>query len=296
MNARYGRLVLASIAAVAVSITVAACGSDSSSTSTSSSTPSGTVTTAGGATISVPAELKGKPVVVATDASYAPSEFFDKDGKTIIGFDADLAKAIGQKLGLDFKVQNAGFDGIIPGLAAGKYGVGMSSFTDNKTRQKTVDFVDYFTAGTSFYIKQGGTPVDSIEGLCGKSVGVEKGTTQQDDAEAQAKKCKVDVQVFPDQNGVNLALSSGRVDVAMADSPVAAYQVKQSNGKFVLSGKSYGDAPYGIAVPKNSPLLKPIQEAVAALIADGTYQKILTQWGVQDGAIKSATINAGTGE
>ena len=143
----------------------------------------------------------------------------------MVGLDADLAKALGQVLGLKVNMVNATFDTIIPGLVSGKYDLGMSSFTDTKARQKTVDFVTYFVAGTSFYVKSSGGPnITSLADLCGHKVAVEKGTTQQADAQAQAAKCKsagkpaVTVEIFNDQNAVNLALSSGRADVAMADS------------------------------------------------------------------------------
>ena len=93
----------------------------------------------------------------------------------------------------------------------------MSSFTDTKAREKVVDFVTYFSAGTSFYVKaQGGPAINSLADLCGHTVAVERGTTQADDATAQGAKCKkagksgVTVNVYPDQNGANLALSSGR--------------------------------------------------------------------------------------
>jgi polar amino acid transport system substrate-binding protein len=133
--------------------------------------------------------------------------------------DADLAKAIGQVLGLKINMVNATFDTIIPGLASGKYDLGMSSFTDTLERQKTVDFVTYFIAGTSFYVKASGPGIASLAGLCGHKVAVEKGTTQAADAQAQAPKCQsagnpLTVEIFNDQNAVNLALSSGRADVA----------------------------------------------------------------------------------
>jgi polar amino acid transport system substrate-binding protein len=86
--------------------------------------------------------------------------------------------------------------------------------------------------------------------------------------------------VYPDQNGVNLALSSGRADVAMADSPPAAYAVEQSDGKFKLTGKQYGTALYGIAMPKGSGLAKPVQGALKAVMADGTYDRIFSYWGL----------------
>jgi polar amino acid transport system substrate-binding protein len=215
--------------------------------------------------------------------------------------DADLAQALGQVMGLKVNMVNATFDTIIPGLASGKYDLGMSSFTDTKARQQTVDFVTYFVAGTSFYVKASGGPnITSLGDLCGHKVAVEKGTTQQSDAQAQASKCTsagksaVNVEIFNDQNAVNLALSSGRADVAMADSPVADYQVKQSGGTFKLSGQPYGTAPYGIAMPKNNGMAKPVLAAMKTLIANGTYMKILTKWGVQAGAITHPVINGAT--
>ena len=102
----------------------------------------------------VPKSIASKgTLIVASDATYAPMEFVATNGKTVIGVDADLAKAIGGVLGLKVKVVNASFDRIIPGLQSGKYDIGMSAFTDTKARQKVVDFVTYFSAGTSFYAK-----------------------------------------------------------------------------------------------------------------------------------------------
>lgn len=297
MNASSGRLAIVIAALFGFSLFLVACGDDKKSDTTASTA----ATTAADSSIAVPAEFKGKTLVVASDASYAPNEFFDKDGKTVVGMDVDLINAIAAKLGLKADVKNAPFDGIIPGIKAGKYQVGVSSFTDNKEREATVDFATYFTAGSSFYIEaDGGPTVNTLADLCGLKVAAQKGTVQADDATAQSKKCTadgkkaVDVQIFPDQNGVNLALKSGRVQVAMADSPVAAYAVKQSNGAFKLTGESYDNAPYGIAVPKDSGLAQPMVDAIKALIADGTYKEILTKWGVEAGAITDPQVNGAT--
>ena len=177
----------------------------------------------------------------------------------------------------------------------------MSSFSDTKARQKVVDFVTYFTAGTSFYVKaQGGPTINSLADLCGHTVGVERGTTQAMDATSQNAKCKsagkkgVGVHVYPDQNSANLAIESGRQQVGMADSPVAAYIVKQSNGKFRLTGKSYNDAPYGIALPKGNGMTKPVLDALKVLMSSGSYRSVLTKWGVQAGAITTPAVNAAT--
>jgi polar amino acid transport system substrate-binding protein len=247
----------------------------------------------------VPADIKSSgTLTVAADATYAPDEFIAGDGKTVIGMDADMAKAIAQLMGLQASVQNIPFDSIIPGLAAGKYNLGMSSFTDTKEREQTVDFVTYAAAGTSFFVlADGGPDIATLDDLCGHKVGAEKGTTQADDAAAQSKKCtaagkpSVSVSVFPDENGVNLALSSGRIDVGMADTPPAAYAVKQSDGKFKISGNSYGNAPYGIAMAKDSGLQQPVLAAVKSLMADGTYKKILDYWVLPTDEINNPTIN-----
>jgi ABC-type amino acid transport/signal transduction systems, periplasmic component/domain len=250
----------------------------------------------------VPAAIKAKgTLTVASDATYAPNEFIATDGHTVIGMDADLLKALGEQMGLKVKLVNATFETIIPGLASGKYDIGASSFTDTKEREKTVDFVDYFDAGISFYAKSSANPgVTTLADLCGKSVSVEKGTTEQEEAEAQSKKCTkegkpaVKVLSFPDQNGANLAISSGRAELGMADSPIAAYQIKQSAGQFKQAGQTFGTAPYGLAIPKNSGMTAPVLAALKALIASSSYTKILKKWGIQAGAIKTPGINGAT--
>lgn len=287
------------LALVAVVSVLTGCGSDSSSdngaTGTGGASISGTFNQA--AADKVPQAIKdaGK-LTVALDASYAPNEFFDEDGKTIIGTDADLADAIGKTLGLEVEKKNATFDSIIPGLAAGKFDIALSSFTDTKEREKTVDMVTYLTAGTGFYTNaKNPTEVTGVEDLCGKVVAVQKGTVQQDDVEAQSKKCPepIDLKVFTQQTDVDLAISSGRAQVAMADSPVASYAVKQSDGSLKSTGKDYDTAPYGIAINKKTGLTPAIQAAVQALIDDGAYTAILKKWGLESGAITESKINDG---
>ena len=294
------------IAAAGLTLALAACGSSGSSTSTpSSSAPNSAIASSStGPTIAVPDAIKSKGTLkIATDPSYAPNEFYDTDNKTIIGMDVDLAKAIGTKLGLKVDIQQSSFDSIIPGLSSGKYDLSLSSFTDNKEREKTVDFVTYFTAGSSLMVKSGNpdklSPGD--DSLCGKTVAVEKGTVQEDpDLPDRSKKCTdagksaITPAVFPDQSQANLALSSGRAAAVLGDSPVIEYAAKQSNGQFEVVGESYDNAPYGIAVPKDTGLAQPVLDAVKALIADGTYKQVLDKWGVDDGAISDPKINGAT--
>jgi polar amino acid transport system substrate-binding protein len=199
-------------------------------------------------------------------------------------------------MGLKAKVVNATFDTIIPGIASGKYDMGASSFSDNKTREKTVDFVDYFIAGESFITKaSGGTSISSIADICGKTVAVEKGTTEEADAGTQSKKCQsggkpaVKILSFSDQNQANLALSSGRADLGFLDSPIAAYQVKQTGGQFKVVGAAYATGPYGLALPKGN-LAPAVLAALKVVMQNGTYDSILKHWGLTQGAIPAAQV------
>jgi polar amino acid transport system substrate-binding protein len=291
--------ILTVLALIAVVSVLAGCGSDDSTDDTKSTDGASiTGTFNQEAADKVPQAIKDQgSLTVALDASYAPNEFFDEDGKTIIGTDADLADAIGTVLGLDVEKKNATFDSIIPGLAAGKFDVALSSFTDTKEREQTVDMVTYLTAGTGFYTNADKPTevTNGVEDLCGKTVAVQKGTVQQDDVEAQSKKCPepIDLKVFTQQTDVDLAISSGRAQVALADSPVAAYAVKQSDGALKSTGKDYDSAPYGIAINKKTELTPAIQAAVQTLIDDGTYAAILKKWGLESGAITESKINDG---
>lgn len=295
----YRRLigVLALVAMVSV---LAGCGSDDKKAD-EGSTGGATASIAGTfnqeAADKVPQAIRDEgTIVIATDASYAPNEFFDEDGKTIIGTDADLAKAIGKTLGLEVELKNATFDSIIPGLASGKFDIALSSFTDTKEREQTVDMVTYLTAGTGFYTTaKNPTDVETVADLCGKKVAVQKGTVQQEDVEAQNKKCDtpINIQVFTQQTDVDLALTSGKAQVAMADSPVAQYAVKQSEGQLKSTGKDYDSAPYGVAVSKKSGMTEAVQAAVQELMDNGTYTAILDKWGLASGAIDESKINDG---
>jgi polar amino acid transport system substrate-binding protein len=283
-------------------LALAGCGSSKSSTATTTAT-SGSNGVNAAIAAQVPAAIKSKGTLnVATEAQYAPNEFIGPDGHTVIGMDADLMQALGGLMGLKVNMINSNFETIIPGLAAGRYDLGVSSFTDTKEREKTVDFVDYFQAGISFYSKASVNPgVSTVADLCGKTVAVEKGTTEQEEATKQSTTCKkegkkgVNVLSFPGQNPVNLAVAAGRAELAMADSPVVAYQIKQSGGQFKLLCKCYGFAPYGIAVPKHSGMTTPILAGVKLLISNGTYTKILTKWGIESGAISGPLINGARG-
>jgi polar amino acid transport system substrate-binding protein len=246
-------------------------------------------------------------LVIATDASYAPNEF--KNGGAFQGMDIVLGNAIGKVLGLNVEFVNAQFDGILAGIDSGRYEAGLSSFTDNKDREKTVDFVNYYKAGTSIAVRKGNPlGIQSMLDLCGKKVAAEQGTVQllsiQQDKDADGNatlrgNCKaagkpVPVAVSqPDQNAVNASLTAGRADAFTADSPVVEYQIKVTKGEVAQGGQTTDVAPYGMALKKNDgTFAEALQGAVQKLMDSGDYGKILQTWGVQEGALSKATVNA----
>src|SRR4051794_8509180 len=272
---------------------LSACGGGSSGGSGQTVTPQSSVDSAAAAKL--PAAIKSAGVVkVATDASYPPDEFFAADNKTIQGMDVDLGNALGAVLGVKFQFSNVGFDSIIPSLG-NRYDLSLSSFTDNKEREQTVDMVVYANVGTNFMVAgDSSLAPKTVADLCGKSAAVEKGTTQLEALQAQKKKCKLTILAFPDQNQANLALKSGRADVVLADAPVNVYAAKQSSGAFKVAGGSFGKAPYGIAVPKDTAhagLADAILAALKDLGQDGTYDRIFAKWGLSAGATHDFKLN-----
>jgi polar amino acid transport system substrate-binding protein len=283
-----------------LALVMAACGDDGGE-------GGGTATTAAAPAVDealaakVPAAVKsdGK-ILIGTDSSYAPNEFLDTDGKTVVGFDVDLFNAVAAKLGLTTEWQSAVFDAIIPGIQSGKYEAGVSSFTINDERKQQVNMVSYFNAGTQWGTKAGNPSGVQPDDACGKKVAVQTGTVQdtddlsskRQDACKSAGKAAITIDRYQRQDQATAAVVSGKDDAMLADSPVIAYAVKQTNGQLELLGDIYDAAPYGYVVNKDqADFAEALAGAVAALVSDGTYQQILSKWGVEAGAIDNPAVN-----
>jgi polar amino acid transport system substrate-binding protein len=284
-----------------VALTAAGCGDDGGAGSGSTGTTAGAAPTVDEALAAkVPAAIKsdGK-ILIGTDASYAPNEFLDTDGKTVIGFDVDLFNAVAAKLGLKTEWQSATFDAIIPGVQSGKYEMGISSFTINDERKQQVNMVSYFSAGTQWGTKKGNPTGVQPDDACGKKVAVQTNTVQdtedlpkRDQACKSAGKPAITVDRYQRQDQATASVVSGKDDAMLADSPVLAYAVKQTNGQLELLGDIYDSAPYGYVIEKDqTEFAQAVADAVGALVTDGTYKTILEKWGVQAGAIDSPAVN-----
>jgi polar amino acid transport system substrate-binding protein len=244
----------------------------------------------------VPEAIKSSgKLIVGVNIPYAPNEFKDPSGK-IVGFDVDLMNAIAATLGLKADFREADFAKIIPSLQGDTFNVGMSSFTDTKEREQTVDFVTYFSAGIQWAQKPG-AGIDP-NNACGKKVAVQATTTEEtEELPAKSKACTdagkpaIDIVKFDGQDAATNAVILGQADAMSADSPVTAYAIKQSNGKLEAAGAIADAAPYGWPVKKGSPLAQSLKQALEHLIQNGTYKTIATNWGVEAGMIDKPVIN-----
>lgn len=294
----------AGVLAVALGLTagLAACGSDSSGTSAgSSSTAVASLVPSPDASLAamVPAAISADgTITVGTDSTYAPSEFLDADGKTVVGFDVDLFTAVAAKLGLKVKWVSAPFDNIIPSVGSGKYEAGVSAFTINPERVKQVDMVSYFTAGTQWATQTGNPQKVQPDDACGKRIAVQRGAVQVEDITAQSTACTkagkaaITIDQYQGQDQATAAVVSGKDDAMLADSPVIAYAVKQTQGKLVLLGDIYDSAPYGFLVKKGQGQFpQALLKALEAIQLDGTYRHILDKWGVAQGASDFFSVN-----
>ena len=286
-------------AAFALTVSLAGCGGDSGSDGSSASPSAITAEKVDAVAALVPSGIASDGVLtVGTDASYAPNEFIDTDGETVIGFDADMAAAIGQVMGLQTDMQNAPFDSLVEGVKTGKYELSLSSFTINSERLQQVDMVSYFSAGTQWATATGNPTGIDPDQACGKRVAVQKATVQADDITARSQACvnggqpAISIDQYQLQSDATSAVVNGKDDAMLADSSVIVYAVQQTSGKLEPLGEIYDSAPYGVVVRKDQgDYTLAVQQAVQSLIDSGVYLQIAQKWGVEQGVIETAEIN-----
>ncbi len=251
----------------------------------------------------VPDEIAEDGVItVGSDTTYAPNEFLAEDGETIVGFDVDLFTLVAQKLGLEAEFETAPFDSIIAGVGSGRYEIGVSSFTINPERLAEANMVSYYEAGTQWAARAGNPDDVDPDDACGLAIAVQRGTVQVDDITARSEQCEangdepITIEQFDAQSDATAAVASGRVAAGLADSPVMAYAVRQTDGQIELLGDIYDAAPYGYVVRKEqTDFAQALADAVSALIEEGAYQEVLENWGVEGGAIDDPTLNPTVG-
>lgn len=241
---------------------------------------------------------------VASDVSYAPLEFYKPNTTTIVGFDYDLAEALGKRMGRPVEFRNHDFASLIPALRAGKFDLVLSSMGDTRERERDVDFVDYFLSGSGILTKAGNPAhLWDLASLCGHAVDVEKGTSQEAAIRRQQASCTavglgaIAIEAAATDEVALKTFLAGKSQAHISDYPVVSYLARTLAGgrEYAVIGRQFGIVPYGIAVAKQNVALRDqVQHALEGLIRDGTYDALLKRWGLEQGALRSAPVNAGT--
>lgn len=233
-----------------------------------------------------------------------PMISYASDGTTLQGVIVDLAAAMSKQMGKDIVFKAMPFSGLLPAMQAKRIDISFTLMNDTPEREKLVDFVDFFDLGTMLLVKKGNPQhVQSLETMCGMSVSTVQGSTQLALVNEMNAKCTaagkppIKNMQYAQPSDARLQVQTGRVAAFLGNSPVMVYLAKTAgNGTVfdVVAGHEYQPVPLGISVAKdNTALRDELRKALDALIANGTYRKILQKYGVEGGAVKSAAINGG---
>jgi polar amino acid transport system substrate-binding protein len=264
---------------------VVGCGSDSGG---SSSTPSSTSGTSKAASVPASALISGGKLQFCSDISTPPLESYGPGHKPE-GSDIDIGTEIAKRLGLEPVWKNTAFAGIIPALVSRNCDAVLSQLFDKPERRKVVDFVDYMKSGQALLVPKGNPQnITGLDGLCGKKVASETGTTIADLVREQSKACKgagkpdITLRLFLRDSDALQQLGLEQVDAYGTTTETVSFVSKKQPDKYELAGPPFGEILAGVATRKgNTPLHDAIAKAFASMQKDGTYSRILAKWNLQ---------------
>jgi polar amino acid transport system substrate-binding protein len=253
---------------------------------------SGTVTTAAS---SAAAASPAKVYVVGTDAAYAPFESQNEKGE-IVGFDIDVVKAVAAKAGIEVKFVNTPWEGIFNALKQGDRDLLVSSITITDERKLSMDFSDpYFDAHQLIAVKAD-SKIAHFEDLKSLKVGVQTGTTGDETITRLQGKNSADIKRFESTPLALKELETGGIDAVVADNGVVVNYVKNNAGnRFkTVNDPAFLPEHYGIAVKKgNAELLAKLNQGLAAIKADGSYDRIYASYlGAPEAAASAPAASA----
>ena len=243
-------------------------------------TPSAPAPVAAPAAPAAAAPAAAKVYVVGTDAAYAPFESMNPAGE-VVGFDVDVVKAAAAKAGVELKFVNTPWEGIFKTLETGERDMVVSAVTITDERKQTMDFSNpYFEATQLIAIKTGGK-ITKLEDLKNLKVGVQNGTTGDEVVQKLQGKTSANTKRFESTPLALKELENGGVSAVVADNGVVQHYIQNNPGaKFVsIKDASFAPEQYGIAFKKgNAQLQKKMNEGLAAIKVDGSYDKIMVSY------------------
>jgi polar amino acid transport system substrate-binding protein len=300
------------LAAVAATVLVAGCGADPrtenaavSGVNTSVDQQRVTTTKNKAAAALLPAKVRERGTLIigaGFGSGNPPLGFLADDNKTPIGIEVDIAHLVAGALGLTPEIQVTSWENLFIGLDSAKYDAGFSNITVTEKRKQKYDFATYRKDDIAFEAKKGGDwKVADGKDVAGKTIAVGSGTNQEkilvdwNDANIKAGLPAATIKYFNNQPDTYLALSSGRIDAYLGPNPSIAYHVK-TGGQTETIGKFSGAGPslqglIAATTKKDSGLAPAYQAALNAVIADGSYAKVLERWNVSTEAIAKSELN-----
>jgi len=229
-------------------------------------------------------DLKGREVVVVTENAFPPLQFLDKSGQAV-GWEYDAMAEIAKRLNMSVKIENSSWDAMIPAVSEGQFDIGMTGITIRDDRKEKVDFSDPYMHSEMVMLVRGDesrfTDAKSFGANPEFLVGAQAGTTPfyaavyevLDGNEANPR-----IKLFETFGASVEALKAGDVDLVLTDGTSGNGYVTASDGKLKIVGTPVGGEDYGFIFPKGSDLVAPVNAAIAALKADGTFDALNKKW------------------
>ncbi len=224
-----------------------------------------------------PAGIVGGKITVASNIAYPPFEFSPRGRPS--GFDIDLMNEIAKRESLEVEYQNVQFDSLLRGLNTDLFDAAISAMTITKQREEQIDFSEpYFNADQAL-LATGDSKVRSIADLADAPVGVQAGSTGQIEAQELLDNGQIgEIKPYRTISEAFTALREGEVEGVIYDISAAHKKVVEGDGEIEFVEPVPTGEQYGIAFPKDSPLVDPVNEALAEIKDDGTYEKLYKKW------------------
>ncbi len=227
--------------------------------------------------ISISCSQTPEKIRVATNATYPPFTYIDKQSDQLVGFDINLMNLITEKENLEVEFVNVKFEKLLEGMDLGIYDAAISAISITEARQKDMLFSEpYFVTGHVVTVFIENNAITGKDSLTGKVVGVETGSTSATDVsemDGVTAKYYVDFQTAFDD------LMNNKIDAVVSDKTIASYYVANYPDKLKIVGEPFTQENYGIAVDKNKPeLLAKINAGLAALKAEGMLDQLTLKW------------------
>ena len=224
-----------------------------------------------------PAGVVGDEITVASNIAYPPFEYSPKGGPK--GFDIDLMNEIGKRAGFEVEYENVRFDSILRGLDTDLFNAAISAMSITKEREQQIDFSDpYFNADQALLVASD-SEVQSIDDLAEAPVGVQAGSTGQIKAEDLLDDEQIGkIMPYRTIGDAFVALEGGKIEGVIYDLSAAHRKIVESGGEIRFVEPISTGEQYGIAFPKDSPLVDPVNQALAEIKDDGTYEKLYKKW------------------